>query len=638
MPFKQPRYNAALTRDNNARDRLLEPSGGVYTPPEQEELDLSQFNPVTEEDIQEQLRRKRAAQLFEKMSTLEGQKELGIDAVMPSPNDLRKEALERNPNLPVSERDFVKPVQMPSPKGGENAIPLRKISDTVEQRRQEYLASVQNMPAEAPALPEGPAVEEPEQPGVPSPVLINAIKSLGTPSEYSLPEAPAFAPSPAQTMTPVSPVPSAGEQPSVPEAEVPVAPSAAPVAPQEDRLTQLARIVSMSQQPQQTDEDRRRMVILEALGQASAAMNAGLTRTPVPASVFAPPSALMQPQTKTDRLEQLYKASQILGKPGTSAEQVDPLLIADLQRQFPNAQLPSNMSLSQYREIANILNRERTEGGKTDRFKQAREQTAQQHKDRIDLAKQKMNKQEWQFVTSEIGDKQKQVAAVQSAMPVMQEVVDNSLAAYNLPGGEALRALRLGQFTPEQEQMWNVVFEQLVSPARKDLFGATLTGNELAAFNVMVGLGPNASVGTKLNALRLLMKRMQGSLKGAFGGIQDTEAFQNYRNVTGDLTHLNPLWAEFDESLAEAAANAPKAGEAAAIAGKRVAGAIKKAAKGAATTVESALGGQPTQPRVQGPVAVPTPAQKYIETKTVGGKKYGFVQEGESGYWEEIEE
>lgn len=569
MPFKQPRYNAALTRDNNARNALLAPSGGVYIP---EEPDYSQFRNVPASEIEEKLLQKRALALTQGAPDVE-EPDAGVPPVLAA--RVEKEG---------------------------------EVRMTPDEETAAYMP--------------------------PSPALMEAFRKLNPPTSA----APVQTPPPA----PIEAAPSVATATVPPAPPTPVAPSAAPApAPQEDRLTQLARIVSMSQgQPQQTEDDRRRMAIMEALGKAGAAMNAGLTRTPVPANVFAPPTALMQPQTTTDRLEQLYKASQVLGRPGTGDEPVDALFILDLQRQFPNAKLPSSMTLSQFKTISDILNRERMEGGKTDRFKQAREQTAKQHTDRMDLAKQKMDKQEWQYVTSEIGDKQKQVAAIQSAMPVMQEVVDNSLAAYNLPGGEALRALRLGQFTPEQEQMWNVVFEQLVSPARKELFGATLTGNELAAFNVMVGLGPDASVSTKLNALRLLMKRMQGSLKGAFGGVQDTEAFQNYRNVTGDLTHLNPIWSEFDESLSEAAANAPKAGEAAAMAGERIGGAIKKAAKGAATTVKSALGGTPAQPRVQGPVAAPTPApqaptQKYTQTKSVGGKNYGLTPDG---FWEEIEE
>lgn len=379
--------------------------------------------------------------------------------------------------------------------------------------------------------------------------------------------------------------------PPVPAAAAPVAPSAAPAmqasqGAQPTRLEQLAKIISMTGGAEKSPEDLRRAQLADALGKIQQAMYAGVTRSALPATFFQQAAT---DQTPMNRLEQLYKASQILGQP-KATEQVDPMLIADLQRQYPDALIPGNLTVTQYRELANNLNRERSETGRETRFKTAREQAGKQHQDRMDFAKEKMGKEEWKFVTNEIGDKQKQVASIQSVMPVMQDVVDNSLAAFNLPGGEALRALRLGQFTPEQEQMWNAVFEQLVSGARKDLFGATLTGNELAAFNVMVGLGPNASVGTKLNALRMLMKRMQGSMKGAFGGIENTQEFQDYRATTGDLTHLNPLWVEFDESLAEAAANAPKAGEAAQMAGERVLGAAKKAASGAANVVSGVVG------------------------------------------------
>lgn len=587
MAPKKPLYNSALTRANNARDSILAPTGGV---PEYDIMSLE--NPyASPEEIKERLLRKQ-----------------GVPAI--------KEPENPNVNPEDLPSDLVAEIRG---KGSVRLTPeehAEMLRTNAFSKREKLAKAFANLPAAStpavastalatvpPATPPAAPLEDTVTPEAePNAALINAIKSMGTP-EAETTTAPT---APVQTTAPTTPT--------------------APT--QEDRLTQLARIISTTQTPQ-SPEAMRGAASQDALSKIQAAMYAGLTRTPVPQSVFTP----FKGATEVDRLEQLYRASQILGKPGTAAEQVDPLLIADLQRQFPNAQLPSNMSLSQYREIANILNRERTEGGKNERFKEAREQTAKQHKDRIDLAKQKMDKQEWQFVTSEIGDKQKQVAAVQSAMPVMQEVVDNSLAAFNLPGGEALRALKLGQFTPEQEQMWNVVFEQLVSPARKDLFGATLTGNELAAFNVMVGLGPNASVGTKLNALRLLMKRMQGSLKGAFGGIQDTEAFQNYRNVTGDLTHLNPLWAEFDESLAEAAANAPKAGEAAAMAGERVTGAIKKAAKGAATTVESALGGQPTQPRVQGPAAPPPAPQTQVPASPGPDFKRAKLKDGRSGWY-----
>ena len=383
----------------------------------------------------------------------------------------------------------------------------------------------------------------------------------------------------------------AGAQPppSAPTAApTPVTPSAAPAAQaaQPTRLEQLAKIISMTGGAEMAPEDKRRAALVDAIGKAQQAMYAGVTRSALPATFFQQAAT---EQTPMNRLEQLYKASQILGQP-KATEAATPEMIADLKRQVPEAIIPNEMSVSQYAQVANNLNRERSETGRTERFKTAREQTAKQHDDRMKLAEEKMGKEEWKFVTNEIGDKQKQVAAIQSTMPVMQEVVDNSLAAFNLPGGEALRALRLGQFTPEQEQMWNSVFEQLVSGARKDLFGATLTGNELAAFNVMVGLGPNASVSTKLNALRVLMKRMQGSMKAAFGGIENTPEFQDYRATTGDLTHLNPLWAEFDESLSEAAANAPKAGEAAQRAGERVLGAAKRAVSSAANVVSGALG------------------------------------------------
>lgn len=404
-----------------------------------------------------------------------------------------------------------------------------------------------------------------------------------------------------------------------PETTAPVAPPAAPgttKAPgaQPTRLEQLAKIISMTGGAEMAPEDKRRAALVDAIGKAQQAMYAGVTRSALPATFFQQAAT---EQTPMNRLEQLYKASQILGQP---KELVDPGLIADLRRRFPDAKtIPDELTTTQFRELSKNLENEAKEKGRSERAKATLEQAQKQHEDRMTFAEKKLGEEKWKFITNEIGDKQKQVAGIQAAMPALEKVVNESLAAFNLPGGEAIRALRLGQFTPDQEQMWNIVFEQLISGERKELFGATLTGNELAAFNTMVGLGASTNTAQKLKALALLVERMHTRMKGAFGNIENTPAFQEYRAATGDLTHLNPIWSAFDENLKETAKTMPKAGEAAAQTGKRLYEIGQKAVKGATGFVEGVMGKEapkappttptffPTTPATTPPVTAPTP-------------------------------
>lgn len=546
MPFKQPRYNAALTRDNNARDALLAPSGGVYIP---EEPDYSQFRNVPASEIEERLLQKRALALTQGAPDVE----------------------EPDAGVPPA------------------------LAARVEKEGEVRLTPNEEIAAYMP----------------PSPALMEAFRKVNPPT------------SPAPVQTP-PPAPIEAAPPVAPATVPPVVPSAAPApAPQEDRLTQLARIVSMSQQPQQTDDDKRRMAIMEALGKAGAAMNAGLTRTPVPANVFAPPTALMQPQTTTDRLEQLYKASQILGRPGTSAEQVDPLLIADLQRQFPNTQLPSNMSLSQYREIASSLNRERVEGGKGSRFESAQET-------KKELAKVQQQTDATKFISKQ----SEKVKTEAEAVPYLRELAKNPDIVESIltPGSTFRSKFAGGILSAQDQQRFDQIVEGIAGPFRAGRFGLSQTSVELKNFEKLMGEADKTGnpvlrvIGLR-DLIRSMRERLRNNWATARNADEDSEIYKQYKayeKETGN-TDNNEIFDTLINQLNDIIESAPNKQETP----------WQKVKSAVGETVESALGGTPAQPRVQGPVAAPSQAPQAPTVKPSPGPNFkrAKLKDGRAGWY-----
>lgn len=567
MPFKQPRYNAALTRDNNARDRLLAPSGGVP------EFDVMSFeNPyASPEEIQEKLRRKQ------ELAFAQGPEVQEPDAGVPSGLAARIQ------------------------KEGE-------VRMTPDEETAAYLP--------------------------PSQKLMQAfvdVQKTAQPTE--VPTAPLPAPT---TVTPSEPIAPSAAQPSPP---VPVAPSAVPVAPQEDRLTQLARIVSMSQQPQQTDENRRRMAIMEALGKASAAMNAGLTRTPVPASVFAPPSALMQPQTQTDRLEQLYKASRILGATGTGAggrqeKLAGPLLKERLKRLRPEvwSELEKSgdvdaLTESDVKSYLGMEQRSEEQAARTKTEQEKQKRLAEQFKTKLDTD-----------ATKFIGMSSKQLNTLVNVFAPLKTALDdkNTLKSVFNPGAQLRKNILGGVLTSDDEKAFNSFTEAIVGPVRKTLYGAQLTSQELQRYDMMMAQGAfRGNPKLQLLALRDVVKGVQNVFANTWAAARNSEPgspinnqFLAYEQQTG-FTENNPLFDEFYDEVNRLVEEMPDTVT------------LKESLKSIPETTTQVIQGKPIAPKapqqkpsVQGPAAGPTPApQTQVSASPGPDFKRAKLKDGRSGWY-----
>lgn len=584
MPFKQPRYNAALTRDNNARDRLLEPSGGVYIP---EEPDYLQFRNIPASEIEERLLQQRALALTQGAPDVQ-EPDAGIPPALAA-------RIEKEGKVRMTPEEETAAYLPPSPK---------LIQAFANAQKANVLPETPKAPPES-AIPSATPVTPPAAPAV-APIAPSAPVA---PPVSAAPVAPSAAP---------------------PAPPVPVAPSAAPVAPQEDRLTQLARIVSMSQQPQQTDEDRRRMAIMEALGNASAAMNAGLTRTPVPASVFAPPSALMQPQTKTDRLEQLYKASQILGKPEAATTFVDPVFIDNLRRQYPEANIPADLKLTrdQYQAFSANLDRERTELGKGKRFEEA--QTTKK-----ELAKIQQQTDATKFISKQ----SEKVKTEAEAVPYLKELAANPAVAESIlsPGSTFRSKFAGGLLSTEEQQNFDRLVEGIAGPFRAGRFGLSQTSAELKNFEKLMGEAdrtgnPVLRVKGLRDLIRSMRERLRNNWATARNADKDSEIYKQYKayeEETGN-TDNNEIFDTLINQLNDIIENAPEQQQT-----------PWQKIKGAAVeTGKVVTGGQPTQPRVQGPVAAPTPAPQTQAPAPAGNvdvTKFKRAQVGKEKGWYDVE-
>lgn len=616
MPFKQPRYNAALTRDNNARDRLLEPSGGVYIP---EEPDYLQFRNIPASEIEERLLQQRALALTQSAPDVQ---EPVRDSNVPLPPSLAAR-VEKEGEVRMTPEEESVAYKSPAERLAyafqniDKPLPYGNLPETTQDVPQ--------------AVPEVPSATTPSRirtlPYNPSETPPGSLQTLpGIPRK---PLVPAVIPEP--TVSPAAPT-------SAPAVAPPV--SAAPVAPQEDRLTQLARIVSMSQgQAQQTDEDRRRMAIMEALGKASAAMNAGLTRTPVPASVFAPPSALMQPQTQTDRLEQLYKASRILGVTGTGAggrqeKLAGPLLKERLKRLRPEvwSELEKSgdvdaLTESDVKSYLGMEQRSEEQAARTKTEQEKQKRLAEQFKTKLDTD-----------ATKFIGMSSKQLNTLVNVFAPLKTALDdkNTLKSVFNPGAQLRKNILGGVLTSDDEKAFNSFTEAIVGPVRKTLYGAQLTSQELQRYDMMMAQGAfRGNPKLQLLALRDVVKGVQNVFANTWAAARNSEPgspinnqFLAYEQQTG-FTENNPLFDEFYDEVNRLVEEMPDTVT------------LKESLKSIPKTTTQLIQGKPIAPKapqqkpsVQGPAAGPTPApQTQVPASPGPDFKRAKLKDGRSGWY-----
>ncbi len=342
------------------------------------------------------------------------------------------------------------------------------------------------------------------------------------------------------------------EEVPVPLPAEPVAPSAAPgtlAAPgaQPTRLEQLAKIISMTGGAEMAPEDKRRAALVDAIGKAQQAMYAGVTRSALPPTFFQQAAT---EQTPMNRLEQLYKASQILGQPKATE------LASDAAKQFLTKNAPEllegvDINTLTSKDADRLMNLHAgTLKGKErkllqdERLSQARELAGQ----RLDLAKRAMDQREFTYVTNKITSGAKEAQSAVLALPVLEELFNKDLSMSLQDGADLMRKAGAGLLNESEQRNFDILYERIIAEDRKRIFGATLTKNEQESFNRIAGLGTTAAMSDKLKALRILMKGMQRQLQAAFVPIQDKDAFLKFEAQSG-ISHRNPIFSAFDEQL-----------------------------------------------------------------------------------------
>lgn len=471
------------------------------------------------------------------------------------------------------------------------------------------------------------AVNEPENPNVnpedlPSD-LVAEIREKGsvrfTPEEhaemlrtntYSKKEklARAFANLPAaSTPTALAAVPPAAPPEASPSEVAPpeAATTTAPVQPtapaQEDRLTQLARIISTTQTPQ-SPEALRRAASQDALSKIQAAMYAGLTRTPVPQSVFTP----FKGATEVDRLEQLYRASQILGKPETAPAFVDPVFIDNLRRQYPEANIPADLKLTrdQYQAFSANLDRERTELGKGERFEKS--QTTKK-----ELAEIQQQTDATKFISKQ-SDKVKTEA---EAVPYLKELAANPAIAESIlsPGSTFRSKFAGGVLSTEEQQNFDRLVEGIAGPFRAGRFGLSQTSAELKNFEKLMGEAdrtgnPVLRVKGLRDLIRSMRERLRNNWATARNADKDSEIYKQYKayeEETGN-TDNNEIFDTLINQLNDIIESAPEQQQ---TPWQKVKGAVGE-------TVKTFTGDATTpQQTTRAPTTAPTPEQQTPEQK-----------------------
>lgn len=510
MAPKKPTYNSALTRANNARDSLLAPTGGI---PEYD------------------------------ATTFEYPYATPLDAVLRkyTQGDEAPSEVTRPPLLPPSPVLETAAATVPSPPP---PLPAAPKSDVTQYAKgAPFMVDEGILEGMLPGWLSWLNKSESAEPLQP-PQIKPTVATKASPPPPSLPlRAPE---------TTAVPPPSIAETAAV--APPTATEATTPAAPQEDRLTQLARIVSMTQTPE-SPESMQRAASDDALSKIQAAMYAGLTRTPVPQSVFTP----FTPPTGMSRLDQLYKASQILGKPGVGPtgkyeKLAGPLLKERLKRFRPDVwktlQDSNEIELLTESDVKSYLGMEQRSDEQA-----AREKAEQAKQER--LTKQFEDKMAVGATTA-LSAASKRVEKLVPMFAPLKRILDNKdtlKSAFN-PGSQLRKKLLGGALSSQDEQSFNSFVESVVSPIRNALYGAQLTSQELDRYDTMMGQGAfKANPKLQLAALRQVVEGVQNvfantwePFRNAKEGSELQEQFLAYEE-SKQFTENNPLFDAFYKEI-----------------------------------------------------------------------------------------
>jgi hypothetical protein len=385
-----------------------------------------------------------------------------------------------------------------------------------------------------------------------------------------------------------------------PSPAMPVTPSAAPVTPaalgaQPTRLEQLAKIVSMTSGAEMSPEDKRRAALADAIGKAQQAMYAGVTRSALPPTFFQQAAT---EQTTMNRLEQLYKASQILGQPKTT-EPAAPGMILELKRQFPEASdnIPDEMSLTQFAQLSTALNRKRAAEAE-----EARLEALKQYRDvQVQLKERGFTQKEEQEAIKIIEKNKEDLDKAANNITYVKEIVDGKLLDSVETGSSLLNKLGAGMFTSEDEKLFDAFYENLVAPTRHAFYGANFTVSEQDMAAKMYGGRLTDDRATKLAKVGAFLRMLKNTNDSKFARISSATfngkpigdiALTNWKSgLDVDPTSDNPMW-EQAAAAAEQATAAAK-GKTLKQQGAEFGTGVKKRVGGAVDFLGGAVSGAP---------------------------------------------
>lgn len=606
MAPKKSRYNAALSREEQARQRLLENSGGEFDFSDEEvqpfvaenvqrfpeidlteqvqkfpEIDLTKPSVIAPEmDLSKAIQRK--------------QNQASIARLAKAVQNTQNIAAKENAPLedPILQRmvDRASKIAEDYASGNEKAIEnQRRIFENAEANRQaaenvrktgrltneldSYLVKMEETGAEKIFSPPKGVDDTPlnrelfnyagfytrpsvEVESVPSIVPESQSRGFQVPEQApeQIPAVPPALPQAVDTaLVPAAPAPS-----PTPSSAAPVK----PVSPEQDRLSQLASILKLTGAPAEGQTpDARQQAIIEALGKAQQGLYAGLTRSQLPASFFTP--SVQPARAQEDQLNRLYKAAQIQQMLTPRGAE----LASDAAKQFLTKNAPEllegvDLGALTQKDADRLMNLH-AGGQKAKAQKELQDirlkDANARAKERLDFAREQMDQRDYEFVTKQIAGGTKQAQAAVRALPALEQLFNEQLELDVKGGADFLSRAGAGALNDAEQRKFDMLYERIIAEDRKRLFGATLTGNELDTFNRISAQGPNVPMADKLEALRALMKGMQQELKAAFVPVEDKPAFLQFEARSG-ISHRNPMFTAFDETLRKRAEEMPRTG------------------------------------------------------------------------------
>lgn len=565
MAPKKSQYNAALSREEQARQRLLENSGGEF------DFSDEEVQPFVAENVQR----------FPEIDLTEQVQEFPeIDLTKPSviapEMDLSK-AIQRKQNQASIAR-LAKAVQNTQNIAAKENAPLedpilQRMVDRASKIAEDYASGNEKAIENQRRIFENAeanrqAAENVRKTGRLTTDLDEVKQRI---AERAANVAPTREPSAAMVPEQITAVPPALPQ-AVDTALVPAAPapsptpsSAAPVkpvSPEQDRLSQLASILKLTGEPAEGQTpDARQQAIIEALSKAQQGLYAGLTRSQLPANFFTP--SVQPARAQEDQLNRLYKAAQIQQMLTPKGAE----LASDAAKQFLTKNAPEllegvDLGALTQKDADRLMNLH-AGGQKAKAQKELQDirlkDANARAKERLDFAKQQMDQRDYEFVTKQITGGTKQAQAAVRALPALEQLFNEQLELDVKGGADFLSRAGAGALNPAEQRKFDMLYERIIAEDRKRLFGATLTGNELDTFNRISAQGPNVPMADKLEALRALMKGMQQELKAAFVPVEDKPAFLQFEARSG-ISHRNPMFTAFDETLRKRAEEMPRTG------------------------------------------------------------------------------